>query len=145
MTEDAVGRRDNKMEVRQREVIEIVRSRHVTFLWADRENNLAVCGFVDLRRVERVQEGDRFVNARPEVGDRLLAVLKDWRVDAGEPRAGIFGRVTGSLNLPRECEHSRKQADTKQGRRVDSLRFGKGLSLVEKRHEHVEANLEYWD
>jgi hypothetical protein len=146
VAEDVVGGGDVKIEVWQREVMEIVRTFHVALnTRAKRENDLAVGGVVDLLRVERLHKGDRLRNASLEFCDRLLVVLILGRVCVGEPCTAVLRLIAGDLHLLRECEHVGEEARVEKHSRVDALRLGICLGLVEERRERVETDLEDWN
>src|SRR5437660_7387198 len=67
VTENVVGGCDVKIKVWQREMVEIVGALHVPRFRAERHNDLAVGGLVDLLGVERLHKEDRPGNARLEL------------------------------------------------------------------------------
>jgi hypothetical protein len=144
VAEDVVGGGDVKIEVWQREVMEVVRPFHVALnTLAKRENDLAVGGVVDLFCVERLHKGDCLRNARLEFCDRLLVVLILGRVCVSKPCTAVLRLVAGDLHLLCEGEHVGEEARVEKHSRVDALRLGIGLGLVEERRERVETDLEY--
>src|SRR5215510_11247434 len=144
MAQDVVGGGDVKVEVWQYEVIEVIDTSHVTLdARAKRESDLAVGGLIDVLGVERLHKGHRLGNARLEFGDRLLVVLIGGRVYVSEPGTSVLGRIAGALHLTGQCKHVGEEARVEKHRRVERLRFGIGLGLVEERRERVETNLEY--
>src|SRR5205814_8553516 len=124
-------------------MVEVVGTSHMALPWAERKGDLAISRGVDPPGVERLQEGARLGNARLELGERLLVVLKPRRVDAGAPCGRVLGLVATALHLARECEHIREEALVQPRRRTDPLCFCIRLCLLEKRRGRVESALEH--
>jgi len=64
------------------------------------------------------------------------------RLNTGEACAAVLGQIARDLHLTGQRKHIRIQARLRQHRRIDVLRRGVCLGLLEQPRECAEADLE---
>ena len=141
VAQNVVGRRQVEKEIREREMQEIVRARHLHLVGAEREHDLAVRAGVDRLGVETSEEIERLANAGLQFFERGLIILVGRRLHAGEPRGSDLGVVTEGLNLARKRQHIRTQPHRQIDRRIDFARRGVCGRLVNEAEKRVEADV----
>src|SRR5258706_9155530 len=139
VAQDAVGGGDVAIEIRQRKAEQVLHPLPLHFARTQLDGQVLLLAAVDLRRLERLDEGHRLRDARLELGGRLLGILVLRHLDARQPRHRALRRVAGDLHLAREREHVRIEPASGQHQRVDFFCFGVRLHLVENAGKVVQG------
>ena len=131
MPEDRVGRGGVEIEVRQREVHQVVLPLEGHRLAADRQRHVARFRAVEVGGLEALNIGRDLGDPRLELGNRLFRVLVLGDFLSGEARHRALGEVGDQLHLAGQREHVRRQAIVEQHRRIDLLLGREGFRLGE--------------
>src|SRR5690349_14295286 len=110
VAQDVVGRGDVEIEIGQRLPEQVLHAGPGDVAARALDGDLLVLAAVELRGLDRLDEGDRLGDALFQLGERLLRVLVLRDLDAGETRDRGLRGIARGLHLAREREHVGKEA-----------------------------------
>src|SRR5450830_531383 len=143
VAEDVVSGGDVEEEVLHAVVQQVGFAGETLFLWRARtQHDFTAVGAVELFRLEAVDEGDGFVQARLQVGEAGFVVFVRRHFDIGQARRHAFGEVGGDLHLAGQVQHVREQARLQEGIGVDVLGGGVGFGFFQDFLKRIERLLE---
>src|ERR1700730_10886840 len=79
------------------------------------EFDVLLLAAVDLRRLHALQEIDRLLDARMQVGEGFFRIRKTRIVDAAETCCARLGRIARPLDLTRKRQHIRRETRVDEG------------------------------
>src|SRR5882762_3770113 len=139
VAQDAVGGGGVKVEIREREIIEVLLSLQRQGVGrADRKRNVASLSALELFRLERLDIVDGPGEPRLELIEALFGVGGGRHLAAREARAALSSEVADKLDLARQRQHVRVQPRAEQHLGRNILRLAVRLRLGEDAGEAAE-------
>ena len=103
------------------------------------EVDVLLLAAVDLRGLDGLNEIERLRDSRLELGEGLFGILVLGHFHPGQTRHRTLGGIAGDLHLALHRKHVRKEAAVGQHGRLDLVRLGVRLRLVEDGREVLEC------